>query len=90
MSNIQLDQEFENYLLSSYSLEQNDLYRLLDDLTASTESSVESYIQQRHITLQKEGKKNVAIYDIIQKEIRTRRFLGPELTVRQIRRAIYG
>ncbi|QEN05077.1 hypothetical protein EW093_10265 [Thiospirochaeta perfilievii] len=90
MSDIRLDEEFEKYLLSSYSLGENDLYRLLDDLTGAFDSSVEDYIQKRHTSLQKEGKKNVVIYDILQKEIRTHRFLGPDLSVRQIRRAIYG
>jgi len=90
LSDIRLDEEFEKYLLSSYSLGENDLYRLLDDLTGAFDSSVEDYIQKRHTSLQKEGKKNVVIYDILQKEIRTHRFLGPDLSVRQIRRAIYG
>lgn len=90
MSDIRLSEDFEKHLLSSYSLDQNDLYRLLDDLTGAFDTSVEDYIQKRHTSLQKEGKKNVVIYDILQKEIRTQRFLGPELSVRQIRRAIYG
>ncbi|MBN2617314.1 MAG: hypothetical protein JXR64_03255 [Spirochaetales bacterium] len=90
MSDIQLETNFEQYLLSSYSIDQSDLYRLLDDLTGAFDTSIESYIQKRHSALQKEGKKNVVIYDIIQKEIKTRRFLGPDLSVRQIRRAIYG
>ncbi len=90
MSDIRLNEAFEKHLLSSYSLGENDLYRLLDDLSGAFDNSVEDYIQKRHTSLQKEGKKNIAIYDILQKEIRTQRFLGPELSVRQIRRAIYG
>ncbi len=90
MSDIRLDENFEEYLLSSYSLNENDLYRLLDDLSGAFNDSVESYIQKRHLSLQKEGNRNVQIYDILQKEIRSQRFLGPDLSVRQIRRAIYG
>lgn len=90
MSDIRLEEKFEKYLLSSYSLDETDLYRLLDDLTGAIDYSVESYIQRRHLSLQKEGQKNAVIYDILQKEIRTRRFFGPELSVRQIRRVIYG
>jgi hypothetical protein len=90
MGDILLDDNFEQYLLSSYSLDEKELHRLLDDLTGASDYSVEMYIQRRHTSLQKEGKKNVAIYDILQKEIRARRFPGPDLSVRQIRRAIYG
>lgn len=90
LSDIRLEENFEQYLLSSYSLEETDLYRLLDDLSGAFDNSVESYIQKRHLSLQREGKRNVVIYDILQKEIKTQRFLGPDLSVRQIRRAIYG
>lgn len=90
MSNIRLDEEFEKHLLQSYSLERNDLYRLLDDLAGAFDISVEDYIQKRHASLQKEGKRNVAIYEILRNEIRKQHFLGPELSIRQIRRAIYG
>ncbi|MGL1891198.1 MAG: hypothetical protein OCD02_06190 [Spirochaetaceae bacterium] len=90
MSEISLEENFEKYLLSSYSLEQNELYQLLDELSGAFDSSVENYIQRRHVSLQKEGKKNATIYEILQKEIRAQRFRGPDLSVRQIRRAIYG
>lgn len=90
MSDIRLDEEFEQHLLSSYSLGKKELYSLLDDLSGAFDSSVESYIQKRHLALQKEGKKNAFIYDAIQKELKTHRFIGPDLTVRQIRRVIYG
>ena len=90
MGDIRLNQDFENYLLSSYSLEQSELYQLLDELSGAFDDSVESYIQRRHVSLQKEGKRNAVIYEILQKEIRTQRFLGPNLSIRQIRRVIYG
>lgn len=90
MSDIKLNEEFENYLLSSYQMSKNDLYRFLDDLSGAFNFTVEKYIQKKHTDLHKEGKKNAEIYQIIQKEILTQRFPGPELSVRQIRRIIYG
>ena len=90
MNDIKLNEELENYILSSYSLNKSDLYRLLDDLSGIFNDSVEEYIHKRHVFMQKEGKKNNEIYQILQKEIRSHRFLGPELSIRQIRRIIYG
>lgn len=90
MSGIRLDEQFEQHLLSSYSLGKVELYRLLDDLSGAFDESVESYIQKRHLALQKEGKKNAFIYEVIQRELKTHRFIAPELSIRQIRRVIYG
>lgn len=90
MSDIKLNQEFLQHLLSSYPLDESELLRLLDDLSGAFDYTVESYIQEKHLSLQREGKKNAVIYEILQKEIKAMRFQGPELSIRQIRRIIYG
>lgn len=89
LNTIYLDEEFESYLLSSYSLERDELYRLLEDLTVA-DLSVNNFIQKRHMELQRQGMKNSEIFQLIQREVKSRRFPGPELSVRQIRRNIYG
>ncbi len=85
-----LTEEFENYLLSSYSLEKNELDRLIEDLSGAFSETVDEFIHKRHIQLQSEGLRNGEIYKILQKEIKTRLFHGPNLSERQIRRVIYG
>lgn len=90
MSDIKLDQKIIQHLLSSYSLDESELLRLLDDLSGAFDCTVESYIQKRHLNLQREGKKNAEIYELLQKDIKAMRFQGPELSIRQIRRIIYG
>lgn len=90
MNEVLLKEDFIQYLLSTYSMDKKELYRLLDDLLNAYSESVDSYIQNRHLELQKNGIKNAEIFEMIQEEITLRRFPGPKLTVRQIRRVIYG
>lgn len=90
MSDIRLEGDFEKYLLSSYQILEKDLYRLIDDLTGTFNDSVEMFVQKRHFSLQKEGKRNKEIYTILQDEVKSQRFIAPELSQRQIRRMIYG
>ncbi|MET0285436.1 MAG: hypothetical protein ABW352_13230 [Polyangiales bacterium] len=51
---------------------------------------VDAYIAARHTQLQAEGVTNAEIYERIADELRELRFVGPELSARQIRRRIYG
>ena len=90
MGKIILDDGFKQYLLSSYQINEKDLARLLDDLAGAFNYTLDSFVQQRHLALQKEGHKNREIYQIIQDEVKSFRFVAPELSQRQIRRIIYG
>ena len=47
-------------------------------------------IQARHLELKAQGLNNEDIYTSIQQEIEKRRFKAPSLSIRQIRRIIYG
>ena len=51
---------------------------------------VDEYIAERHRELQTQGLPNPAIYDTIGRELSVLRFTAPALSVRQIRRRIYG
>ncbi len=90
MANIFLDDQFKSYLLSTYPIDENLLDNLLDDLGAYFSRDVKEFISVRHQELHREGLKNDMIYEQIRKELKTRRFPGPEMSIRQIRRAIYG
>lgn len=90
MENIVIDKDFESYLLSRINIAQKDLYNLLDELSGYFNREVQEFIQERHFELQQQGLKNNTIFQQIQKEIQQRRFCAPELTIRQIRRIIYG
>ena len=57
------------------------------DLFAET---VDEFISSRHEELQREGYSSHAIYRVIQGDLEYWRFKAPRLSVRQIRRRIYG
>jgi len=90
MAKIELEESFRQYLLSSYPIDNALLQHLLDDLGEYFLINPEDYIVQRHRNLQKRGLKNEEIYRKIQGELKTRPFAGPPMSLRQIRRAIYG
>ena len=52
--------------------------------------TLDDFITARHSELQQEGYSTTAIYRHIQSEIEEWRFKAPPLSLRQIRRRIYG
>ena len=82
--------ELQQHLLSSYNLERNDIPRLLEDILGFFDMTLEEYVQTRHRHLKAVGLKNEEIYERLQREIEGRRFRAPSLSLRQIRRMIYG
>ncbi|MBI9097210.1 MAG: hypothetical protein JEY91_01970 [Spirochaetaceae bacterium] len=90
MANITLDEKFKNYLLSAYPVDESLLNHLLEDLGDYFSRDIKDYIGYRHHQLHSEGKRNNEIYLQIQNELKERRFAAPEMSIRQIRRAIYG
>ena len=90
MTKLILDQQFKNYLLSAYPIDESLLNHLVEDLGEYFSKDVKEFISQKHQQLHLEGLKNEQIYKMIQKELKERRFTGPDMTVRQIRRVIYG
>ena len=90
MSKIEIDEDFKNRLLSSYQIDAPQLEQLLDELGEYFSYEVKDFIPIRHQELQRAGLKNEQIYQQIQKELKAYRFIGPCLSLRQIRRIIYG
>jgi len=81
------------------------LIRRLQDVTALTdaqaeaiiaevfdacERDVDAFIQDRHSQLQRQGYRGDEIYEQIRCELEQWRFTSPALSLRQIRRRIYG
>ncbi len=90
MNKLITNQEFKQYIVDSFSINERDFDRLLDEIHAFYELEVNDFIQQRHFQLKKEGLQNNEIYDRINDELDQRRFKATKLSIRQIRRAIYG
>lgn len=85
-----LNPERRRYLEEKYALEPEQLGLLIDDLWAFTEETAEDFVKRRHGELQREGLRNEAIYRRLATEATTGRFRSPPLSLRQVRRIIYG
>jgi hypothetical protein len=64
--------------------------RVLADVLAYFSESTEEYVRRRHAELQARGLANAQIFDRIAAELPARRVAAPELSVRQLRRLVYG
>jgi len=63
---------------------------LVDEILHYFNDTPEAFITRRHRELQQAGLNNPKIYALIAEELKTRRFHCPAMSLRQIRRVIYG
>ena len=85
-----LTPERRRYLEERYGLEPKELDLLLDDLWTFTDETAEEFVLRRHGELQREGLRNDAIYRRLAAETVVGRFRGAPLSLRQVRRIVYG
>ena len=64
--------------------------RVVEEVLAWHEEDLETYVRRRHRELQGEGVANADAFERLAGELKRRRVRAPELSVRQIRRVIYG
>ena len=82
--------DFIRYLRRIVNVPEPILRKILNEVNDYYLLTVDEFVQKRHVELRHQGKyKNEDIYRIIQEEVESRRF-PRELTIRQIRRIIYG
>ena len=77
-------------LTRTTTLSRAEAQRVVEEVLVFFSESVERFIKRRHTELQKAGYANPVIFERIQRELPFRRVAAPPLTVRQIRRVIYG
>jgi len=64
--------------------------RVVEDVLAYFNETVDDFVIRRHAELQSQGVRNDAIFDQLAIELTRRPFTQPSLSKRQIRRLIYG
>lgn len=89
-SNMESEKDLVNHICRRYGLDANLAERIHEDIMMAYELTLEEWIRSRHIQLQKRGLKNSEIYSILMEELKKRRFAAEPLSLRQIRRLIYG
>lgn len=82
--------ELLEHICNHSSLNRNEADRLVQEILAFYDESATSYVRRRHHEMQKSGLSNSAIYELIASELTHHRFINDPMTIRQIRRTIYG
>ena len=82
--------ELVAYLSRSGRLSLTEAERLVGEVIAFLGERPEEFVRRRHAALQRDGMANEDCYRRIAAELEQRRFRAPALSLRQIRRIIYG
>ena len=78
------------HLTNTTRLSRPEAVHVVEEVFAFLSESPEAFVVRRHAELQAARHTNASIFAQIADELRDRRFRGPDLSTRQIRRLIYG
>nr|WP_153426617.1 hypothetical protein [Streptomyces alkaliphilus] len=79
-----------DHLTRTTPLGRGEAARVVLDVLAYFDETVEEYVRRRHRELQARGLRNTAIFEVVSEELRHRAVAPPELSLRQLRRIVYG
>ncbi|MEU9341682.1 hypothetical protein AB0D74_10720 [Streptomyces sp. NPDC048278] len=82
--------ELVDHLMRSSPLSRGEALRVIQDVLAYFDETTADYVRRRHRELQAEGLVNAEIFDRIAADLQYRAVAPPELTLRQLRRMVYG
>jgi hypothetical protein len=74
----------------STGLSPNAAARVVGDVLAFFDETVEQFVRRRHIQLQRRGHTNDQIFEQIAGELQIRRVASHPMSQRQLRRIVYG
>lgn len=78
------------YLMNTCPLSPAEAARVVADVLGYFSESPEDYVRRRHRELKARGLTNDVAFEQIAAEIPQRRYAPPELSLRQLRRIVYG
>ncbi|MEU0391378.1 hypothetical protein ABZ208_01060 [Streptomyces sp. NPDC006208] len=79
-----------DHLVRSTALRRGEAARVVLDVLAYFDETTEEFVRRRHRELQSGGHPNTVIFERIAAELPHRAVAPPELSLRQLRRMIYG
>jgi hypothetical protein len=79
-----------DHLTRSTPLNRGEALRVIQDVLAYFDETTEDFVRRRHRELQAQGLVNAQIFEQIAAELRYRAVAPPELSLRQLRRIVYG
>ena len=84
-------QQLINHLCQSSNLSVSQAQRIIDEVISYFSETPENYVRRRHREIKQDtGLANAQIFACIEAEMPQLVFAAPVLTLRQIRRIIYG
>jgi hypothetical protein len=78
------------HLARTSALGPGEAARVVADVLAYFSEPVEEFVRRRHAELRTKGLVNEEIFPRVAAELTTRRVAAPELSLRQLRRIVYG
>ncbi|CAL9274162.1 HU family DNA-binding protein OS=Streptomyces rochei OX=1928 GN=G3I25_22760 PE=4 SV=1 [Streptomyces rochei] len=82
--------ELVDHLTRSTPLNRGEALRVIQDVLAYFDETTEEFVRRRHRELQAQGLVNATIFERIEAELKYRAVAPPELSLRQLRRIVYG
>ncbi|MFJ3665353.1 hypothetical protein ACIPSE_02740 [Streptomyces sp. NPDC090106] len=79
-----------DHLTRTTPLQRGEALRVIQDVLAYFDETTEEYVRRRHRELQAQGLVNAEIFERIEAELKYRAVAPAELTLRQLRRIVYG
>ncbi|MEV6652408.1 hypothetical protein [Streptomyces sp. NPDC051219] len=79
-----------DHLVRSTPLQRGEAARVVLDVLAYFDEKTEEFVRRRHRELQSGGLTNTEIFERIAAELPHRAVAPPDLTLRQLRRLVYG
>ncbi|MDO0927589.1 hypothetical protein QQY24_20035 [Streptomyces sp. TG1A-8] len=85
-----MHEELVDHLTRSTPLNRGEALRVVQDVLAYFDETTQDYVRRRHRELQAQGLTNAEIFERIEADLKYRAVAPPELTLRQLRRMVYG
>jgi hypothetical protein len=87
---VPIDQRLLRHVVAGTGLSEAEATRVVEDVIAFHQESVEAFVRRRHAELKTYGAKNDQIFAQLRDELAARVVAAPDLSERQLRRIIYG
>lgn len=78
------------HLVRSTPLSATEATRVVAEVIGYFGEAVPDFVRRRHVELKHDGLTNDQIFAVVGDELPTRRYAPPPLSVRQLRRIVYG
>ncbi|WP_323792287.1 hypothetical protein [Nocardioides sp.] len=86
----QPDARLVAHLVETTGLTETEVARIVEDVLAFHDESLESFVRRRHAELRLTGLRNPEVFDTVATELAGRVVAAPRLSSRQLRRIVHG